>query len=448
MLGIFSRSWKHAFFLDPTHRKIAQGFILVSLFVFLGKLAGAAKEMTIAWRYGVSEKVDAYVFICNVITWPVSIWFSILTVVLIPLAAHLRGNSSSDLPRFRAELLGLTLLLGLFFALLGWLVLPRLLRNGWLGLSGQALNTALEMICGLTLLAPLGVIVSLFSVWLLAAGHHRNTLFEAIPAFTLMVFLLLPQNWMPEPLLWGSVSGYALHMAALAAPLYRSKDLQSPLFTQHSPAWQSFWRSIGIMAAGQALMSLTGLIDQFYAAGLEEGALSSLNYANRVLALILGLGATAIGRVTLPVFSEMLPQDIVGMRRITLHWAMLMFVSGIVGLLVGWLLSPWGVALLFERGSFTASDTRAVTMLLRYSILQMPFYFASLVFVSALAAQRRHGLIVLSGVLNLLFKWMFIVFLVDAYQLKGLVFSTVAMYALSSVILFVFFLRVNRYNAS
>jgi hypothetical protein len=46
-----------------------------------GKLAGAAKEMAIAWRYGVSDTVDAYVFVFNLATWPVSLWFGVLTVV-------------------------------------------------------------------------------------------------------------------------------------------------------------------------------------------------------------------------------------------------------------------------------------------------------------------------------------------------------------------------------
>jgi hypothetical protein len=57
------------------------------------------------------------------------------------------------------------------------------------------------------------------------------------------------------------------------------------------------------MGAGQALMSFTGIIDQFFAANLGAGAISTLSYANRVLGLILSLGAMAISRATLPEFS-------------------------------------------------------------------------------------------------------------------------------------------------
>src|SRR5262245_35463925 len=96
----------------PDHRSIARGMAMGALFVFLSKSAGAAKEMAVAWRYGVSEVVDSYLFIFNLVSWPVVVWFSVLSVVLVPLAATIREGKPKDLCRFRAELLGLTFLLG------------------------------------------------------------------------------------------------------------------------------------------------------------------------------------------------------------------------------------------------------------------------------------------------------------------------------------------------
>ena len=420
---------------DSQHRQIALGFLWVSLFVFVGKLAGAAKEMTIAWRYGVSATVDAYVFVFNLISWPVSVWFSILTVVLVPLVARLVRDTPDELPRFRAELLALTLLVGLGLALFAWLGLPALLRHGWLGLSGPALAEALHMTRGLALLAPLGAVISLFSAWLLAVGKHRNTLFEAIPAFTILVALLLPPAWLPEPLMWGTVAGFALHASALALPLRKRGELPSPRFAQKSPAWQFFWGSVGVMALGYSLSSITNLIDQFFAAGLGTGALSTLSYANRILALVLGLGATAISRATLPVFSAAQAQDAIKTKAIALHWVRLMFAFGLVVLFLGWFLAPWVVKLLFERGAFTAQNTHAVAGVLRYALLQVPFYFAAMVLAAVLAALRQHKWIALAGGVNLLIKLVLASMLVKKFGLDGLVLSTALMYALSFCVL-------------
>lgn len=45
----------------------------VALFVLLGSFARAAKEMAIAYRYGVSAEVDAYLFVFNLVSWPVGV---------------------------------------------------------------------------------------------------------------------------------------------------------------------------------------------------------------------------------------------------------------------------------------------------------------------------------------------------------------------------------------
>ncbi len=435
MTGFIARIRRHLADPDSQHRQIALGFLWVGLFVFIGKLAGAAKEMTIAWRYGVSATVDAYVFIFNVVNWPVSIWFSILTVVLVPLVARLRGDDPQELPRFRAELLGLTLLLGLGFGLLAWWGLPSLLRAGWLGLSSPALQQGLTMAGGMALLLPLGAAVSLWSAWLLAAGRHRNTLFEAIPACTLLVALLLPPGWLPEPLLWGTVAGFALHAAALAVPLRTAGELPAPRLMQKSQAWRAFWGGIGVMAVGQLLATSTNLIDQFFAAQLGEGALATLSYANRILALVLSLGATAISRASLPVFSAAHAGDAARVTALARHWALLLLAAGAVAAALTWLFAPWGVALLFERGAFTAEDTQAVVALLRLMALQVPFFFSGLVLVSALAAQRRHRWIAVSGAINLLVKLPLMFWLVPRYGINGLVLSTVLMYTFSVVLL-------------
>jgi putative peptidoglycan lipid II flippase len=441
MRRIFERISDRFGMIESSHQKIVNSFIWISLFVVVGKFAGAAKEMTIAWRYGISAKVDAYVFILNLVNWPISVWFSILTVVLLPLLARLRGEAESNLPKFRSELLAFTIILGVMLGLAAWLGLPILLREGLLGLTGEALSQALNMTNGLAFILPLGTVISLFSAWLLANGHHRNTLFEAIPALVLLVTLLIPYNFISEPLVWGTVAGFAFHAVALALPIQRRGELPAPRLTFRSPAWQFFWSSIGIMALGQMLTSLTGLVDQFLIAGLDTGSLSTLSYTNRVLALIVGLGATAVSRATLPVFSSEVGLGGNRVVPLALTWFKWMLIFGIIVFIVSWMLAPWAINILFERGAFTAENTRSVASLLRYALFQVIFIFPALVLVSALAAQRRHKLIALSGAINFVIKIPLAFVLVRYYDLHGLMLSTVLMYAISTVVLYLMVTR-------
>jgi peptidoglycan biosynthesis protein MviN/MurJ (putative lipid II flippase) len=426
----------------PDHHAIARGMAWVTLFVMLGKLAGAAKEMVIAYRYGVSIEVDAYLFVFNLVNWPVAVWFSVLTVVLVPLAARIRQGAAAELPRFRAELLGLTLLLGMASAFLAWLGLPLLLRSSWTGLPSTTVTIATNMAMVLALLAPLGVLISLFSAWMLAAGRHANTLLESVPALVILVVLLAFPGGGAEPLVWGTLAGFALHLVSLAAPLTWRGESEAPRFTHQSLQWPTFWQGFGIMLAGQALMSFIGIIDQFFAASLGTGAIATLSYANRILALMLGLGATSVGRATLPVFSQAQAQGGGLLHRVATYWVRLLFVVGVIAMVVGWWLTPWAVKLLFEHGAFTARNTAAVTEILRYGLAQLPFYFAALVLVSYASSQRRYLLLFWSGVIGIVCKMIANAVLVSLFGVKGIAVAWVTVYMLNAL----FFWLTLRYS--
>lgn len=413
----------------PDHRAIARGMAWVALFVLLGSIARAAKEVAVAYRYGVSAEVDAYLFIFNLVSWPVSVWFSVLTVVLVPLAARIRQGTSAELSQFRSELLGLTILVGLILAFISWAGLPWLLHSPWTGLSETTATIAVDMASELAWLALLGTIISLLSAWMLAAGRHANTLLESVPALVILAALLAFPGGGVEPLIWGTLAGFAFHLVSLAVPLVRQGEIEAPRFSRQSPQWTPFWQGFNIMLAGQALMSFTGIIDQFFAAHLGTGAVATLSYANRILLLLLGMGAMAVSRATLPVFSKAQAQGGEQIHHVAVYWVQLLFALGVITMIVGWWLAPWGVKLLFERGAFTAQDTIVVTHVLRFGLTQLPFYFGGLVFVSYLSSKRQYTLLFWSGVIGLCVKTLGNAVFTPAHGLGGIALATTLMYA-------------------
>jgi len=418
----------------PDHHAIARGMGLVVVFAVLASLARAAKEVAIAYRYGVSAEVDAYLFVLNLVSWPVGVWFSSLTVVLIPLVVQIRLDAPADLPRFRSELLGFTLSLGLGLAAVSLLVLP-LLQSSWTGLPDATRVIALGMVAPLALLAPLGVLIGVLSAWMMTAGRHANTLFEGVPAITILLALLTLFNQGVEPLVWGTVAGFVLHCVSLATSAARQGELDRPRFSRESRHWTAFWQGFGVMLVGQILMSLTTIIDQFFAAHLDTGSIATLGYANRLLTLILGIGAMAVSRATLPVFSLAQAQGGDLARRVAMQWVKIAGGLGLLAMSISWLLAPWGVMVLFERGAFTPQDTVVVTEVLRYGLLQLPLYFSSLVLVSLLVSQRKYRIISLIGALNLVTKAAFSAVAVSYFGVAGLMVSTSLMLLLSWILL-------------
>jgi putative peptidoglycan lipid II flippase len=416
----------------PDHHAIARDMGWVAMFVFVGKLAGAAKEMAIAYRYGVSAEVDAYIFVFNLVNWPVGLWFGVLTVVLLPLAAHIRQNAAAELSAFRAELLGLSLSIGGILTLLVWLGLSLLLQSSWTGLPLETAAIAADMTPVLVWIAPTGVVISLFSAWMLAGSRQVNTLLEGVPALVLLLAVLTFPGG-AEPLVWGILGGFALHLVSLAIPLGQRSEIEAPRFSRLSPHWPAFWQGFSIMLLGQALMSLITIIDQFFAARLGSGAIATMGYANRIIALILGVGATAVSRATLPVFSKAQATGGVKTNRVAMHWVRFLFILGVLGMLVGWWIAPRAVKLLFERGAFTVDDTQAVAEVLRYGLLQVPFYFAGLVLVSYISSRRLYTLLFWSGVFAIAVKITANAVLITLYGIKGMMIGYALVYAFNAL---------------
>jgi peptidoglycan biosynthesis protein MviN/MurJ (putative lipid II flippase) len=112
-----------------------------------------------------------------------------------------------------------------------------------------------------------------------------------------------------------------------------------------------------------------------------------------------------------------------------MRWARWMFIAGFAVFIIGWVLAPVIVKLLFERGAFSAEDTTAVTGVMRYAILQIPFYFAGRVFYSLLSSQALYFSIGPAVAVCVLVKISANYLLVPRFGLGGLQLATTLMYA-------------------
>ncbi len=413
--------------------------VVIVIFLLVGRMAGAAKEVTMAWQYGISEIVDAYVFVFKLAQWPIDILGGVLASVMIPVLARMPQNLPEETTHFRAEMLGAALGVGLLLGAVFWLALPWLVTQPWVHLTSTQAEIAWAMARYLAWIVPLDLVMRLFAAWIMAANRHLNTLSEGIPALTILAAILLT-NGGSEPLIWGTLLGYLAHVMLLGLSLRWRSEMTAPRFRFTSPHWQALLAGLSLMVVSQTLVSFLTLIDQFYAARLGTGALSTLNYAHRILALILALGATAISRAMLPVLARIHVEgrDLTG---VAWPWAGLLLVAGCGALALGTLAAPWIVEILFQRGQFTVEDTRQVADLLRYGLFQAPFYFVSIVMSYALLSQGRQRPVVFLNLLALLVKIVLSYFLVAYFGLGGLWMATAFAYLVSGLGALFFLLR-------
>jgi len=418
----------------PDHMAIARGIVYVGVFLLLGKAAGAIKEMAIAYRYGVSVEVDAYVFLLTILAWPGELAMGLLMGVAVPLVAAIRATRPDALDRFRRELLGFILVAGTIACVIVGIALMLVLHRGWFGVPPQIAAVARSILPAMIVVVPAAMLVSLWSVWTATTGRHANTLVEGVPALVIAGVVIVFGGDGVMPLVWGLLAGYALHVAALGIPLARQGEIATPRLGVQSPEWRAFMQGFGLVLGSQALMNSTPMIDQFFAARLGEGAIATLGYANRILALVTGLGATAVGRSMLPVFSRARATGDGQLRRVALQWCGLMFAVGVVSSVVTWLCAPFLVRLLLERGAFGAEETVMVASLIRHGVLYLPFYFAGLVLVSYCASHARYDILFWSGITGFVVKVAGNVLLTPWFGVNGLMLAWALVYAVNAAL--------------
>lgn len=407
-----------------SHLRIARGIAVVGAFILLTKVAAVAREIAIAWRYGVSETVDSFVFAFVMSTWLPGVWVAMLTVSYVPLV---KGLAREHRQQFSSQLHGFSILLALICVLLVGVVLPPIVPF----LTGGNLAESVELIKAacftLAPVAGLGILIGFYSTLLLAEERHANSLAEAVPplfVFTAVALLGLTQSLLILTI--ATVVGTAAQVGVLYYLLMRESAVPAVSLSLSSPAWLGFRQAMGALAISQIVMSLSLPIDQMLAARLDSGSLSTLGYASRILALALGLGSVAVSRAILPVLSS--PEYTTTKRfSIARSWLLIMLALGGVGVFIGWFLSPFIVRLLFERGAFLPSDTIAVSHAVKFGLFQMPPFFAGIVAVQLFASLRLYKPIVISGLIAISVKLVLGYVMSTHFGLPGILISTALM---------------------
>lgn len=406
----------------------------VATFLLLGKVFGAFKEMAVAYRYGISDVVDAYQFTMVMANWlPVTI-VGALSVVLIPVLVRVRRADRPARARFLGEVQGSVLVIGVVLAVVLYLIWPFVLERAGAGLAEPVQIMSRELMMAFAPAALLTLWTGLSAARLRAHERHINTLLDSVPAVVILILVLAAADGASVgPLLWGTLVGYAIQAVWLQILAARADGVWGrPRIGFESPHWTGLMAAAGVMLVGQVAMSFVGPVDQYTAANLGDNANSTIGYASRLLSLLLGVGAASVGRAALPVLADIQSRgDPVRARGMALKWSGLMLAAGAVVTLAGWILAPWGVSVLFERGAFTAHDTATVAHVLRWGLLQMPFYFGVLVLVQLLASQGRYRLMAAIAVANFLAKLVMNQILAPVMGPAGIMLATAIMYFVS-----------------
>ena len=430
------------------------GFTLVSRFL------GLVRDVLMAGQFGASLAMSAFVVAFTVPNLFRRLFGEgALSAAFIPVFVETRkreGEAAAWLLAKRViSLVGLTLLCIVILG--GLLIALCMARPDWIAAVSDAVGRP-ELAERVALILPLlrimlpymfFICLAALSMAILNSYHHFW-----LPAFTPAVLNVV---WIAAVLIVCPLLGpdpvsrvYGVAWAVLAAGVLQLA-VQVPMLMRYGfrPGLAGGWREervarvfrlMGPAALGLAVTQFNVVIDRLLAAWISESAPAALFYSERLIYFPLGIFATALGTVLLPVFSGHAAEQQADKTRAGIQHGlrMLLFimVPAAAGLLV--LAGPI-VRMIFEWGQFTAANTDYTRIALQcYAPGLIVFSLAKVLVPAFYAGQDTRTPVkigVLCMLLNLVLNVAFILTWPQPIKHAGLACATVISEGVYAIIL-------------
>ncbi|MFZ5824858.1 MAG: murein biosynthesis integral membrane protein MurJ [Bacillota bacterium] len=350
---------------------------LVALALVLSRVLGYAREVLLAAKFGASNITDAYLVAQEI---PGAIYHTVsisMVLAFIPVYREVvekRGEEAAW--RLVNVVLNVTVLVFAGLWLVGELAAPLYIPLLAPGFTKQALALTVSLTRAMM---PLLLIVAVTG--LTAAVLNANRRFGP-PAFfglasNLVVVGALAIASRPEHIHWvayavvaGGLVGALIQVVAMPGVGYRYK----PVFDVTDPALKRVWALLVPVMVATSVIQVQTFAARFVASHLEEGTISFLNYASRVSALPFTVIGLAVTTVIFPTLAEHGASGRIHDLRETLKNGMRTLAFLLIPMAVGVFLFAEPITrLMFERGAFTAEDTRMTAYALQFFSLGILF---------------------------------------------------------------------------
>lgn len=428
--------WQNA----STNRKIFSAMLVVASMTLVVKIIAAAKEMVVAGYFGTSGVVDAFLIAFLLPTFAINVIAGSFSTAVMPVYTRTRekmGVGAANKLFASVMIIGVILLVivALLLAVTAPVIVPVLAS----GFSTEKAELTLSLFYWLLPVLVFTGIGNLYAT-VMNAGE-RFAMVALTPAITPLVTVtmltLLAPEWGVKALVFGVLLGSVLESGVLMSVVARRGLPVLPHWYGLTDEVRKVAGQYAPMVAGAFLMSSTVLVDQTMAAMLDSGSVATLNYANKLTALFLGIGSMALGTAVLPHFSRLVAvSDWRGIRHTLKTYIRLILLITLPVTIALYLFSEPIVALLFERGAFNAADSLLVGQVQAFYVLQISFYVLGILGVRLISAMAKNEILMKIAVVNLLLNIVLNFLLMKWLGVAGIALSTSLVYFVSTTIIF------------
>lgn len=383
-------------------RRLGAAAALMTAAVFLSRVIGFLREAFIASRFGAGSQTDAFFAAFTIPDWlNYLVAGGTLSISLLPIyARHLANDDEAAANRALSVVTTVILTLVVILILVAELFAAPLSRAFFHDMPADALADCVRYTRILLPAQLCFVAGGLMTATLLARGHFRAAAFAPLlyNAGIILGGVLLADQLGAASLAWGALVGAFVGpflVPAIAA--HRAGARVGFRFALRDQALREWlWLSLPLMI-GVSLVTADDWVLRYFASG-DQGAISHLNYAKKLVAVPIAIAGQAIGQASMPFFARLFAEG----RRDELADTVLRTVRGasvLAIVLAGGLvaLATPITGLLFVRGHFTVGDLDPTARYLVIFAAAVPLWALQALLARAFYAAGNTWLPMLAG---------------------------------------------------
>jgi putative peptidoglycan lipid II flippase len=431
-----------------SRRRLLGAATIIALGNVLSRGLGLVREQVIAATFGATAGTDAYVLAR---TLPLILYDllvgTVITAAFVPVFVQVGEKDEKHLLRLVSIVLTIA---ALAFTLIAGVL--AIFAQPLIGLIGGGFTQPgqQELAASLLRVALISVIFQGLAGILTSVLYARNRF--TLPAFAnaaynagvIVAIALLAGRLGVTALSVGLVVGALGQFALQAAGLTDFWRAFRPHVDFQDPALRRILILAGTVALGMIVTVIGQLIDRNLASHLPEGSLTSMQYATTVIQFPLGIVGLATSYAILPTLSRFSDggQDSLSQYRAALTFGLkivlLLMLPALAGLVA---LAEPVIAVLLQRGAFTAADTaRTASIFLAYAPM-LPLTAVDYLLISAFYARQNARTPVIVGVVCVGIYLVIALSLIRPLGAVGLAFANAMQNSAHAVILLVLLSR-------
>jgi putative peptidoglycan lipid II flippase len=431
----------------PTQRLLTSA-LLVAVLTLVAKVAGALKELVVAYGFGTASELGAFIFAAMFPAFLINVISGALQVAFVPRYLAVKaGSGSPEAAALAARFSMLTLML---MALVVLVVAP--VCYLLLGRVASGFDEETLALCRLLmlLLMPTAIVSGVAALWtslLNAESHFRFTALVPLvtPSCIVLALAASSRPWAVETLVLGTAAGALIEALLLGR---RVRALGFRPFGRPSLADEADRRILGQFlpaAAANVLMAGSMLVEQSFAATVSAGDVAAYAFGTRLTVVVATVLVTTLSTVLLPHFSRLTAASgVAGLRGALAPVVLGTLAASVPAAGVFWLASGAITTLVFQRGSFDAADAALVSSIQAVHGLYIPVFALGMVAVRLVNAMSASRVLMIGSALNLVASVALNAALVPRVGVVGIAWANVGMYVVSATFLWAFVLRAMR----